>query len=465
MADPIPTPEGDDSLEAVVNYGAAQYPGNHFGVMSCGLQYPNGPSAGSNGAQFIPLLSPTSTAGFCFYGPQNVSTDQETGRFMLDLGLERGFNFGAHFIEVYSGDCNNPVLAPVLTTWGALLTTTPPIPIAPTGLTAIVTSSSTISLGWMDNANNEVGTRIERSVGSNGNYTLLTTVVLNTTSFTDTGLLDGTQYYYRVLAFNTGGSSTYSNEQSAVTTLNSPTSLTATTVSSSQINLTWCDTSSSESGYKIEQSPVDNLHYTEVATVGPNVTAYSATGLTEGTKYYYRVRAYNAIAISGYSSEKNATTLWNIPVPPSGVRITTLQPNKIMIAWADNSGNETGFKIQRKQGATGAYGDLTTTGVNATQYSDTTVTDGTSYYYRVCATNSAGDSAYSNEISGITPLSIPTSLSATAVSSSQINLTWTDNSSSESGYTIEHSPVDNLHYTEVGTVGPNVTAYSDYRAQ
>src|SRR5207244_12197779 len=100
---------------------------------------------------------------------------------------------------------------------------------------------------------------------------------------------------------------------------------------------------------------------------------------------------------------------------------------------------EQGIKIQPK-GATGAYAELATTGANATQYSDTTVTDGTTYYYRVCATNTAGDSAYSNEISGITPLLIPTSLSATAVSSSQINLTWTDNSLSESGYQIEQSP-------------------------
>ena len=142
---------------------------------------------------------------------------------MLDLGLERGFNFGAHFIEVYAIDCNNPVLAPVLTTWGALLTTTPPIPSAPTGLTAIVTSSSTISLGWMDNANNEVGTRIERSVRIQCQLSLLNERGSGNTAFTDTGLLDGTQYYYRVLAFNTGGFSTYSNEQSAITTLNSPT--------------------------------------------------------------------------------------------------------------------------------------------------------------------------------------------------------------------------------------------------
>ena len=166
---------------------------------------------------------------------------------------------------------------------------------------------------------NEVGTRIERSVGSNANYAFLTNVVIGITAFTDTGLLDGTQYYYRLKSFNTGGFSTYSNERSAITTLNSPTALTATTVSSSQINLTWTDNSSSESGYKIEQSPVDDLHFIQIAVIGPNISAYSDTGLSEGTKYYYRVRAYNALATSAYSSEKNATTLWNIPVAPSGL--------------------------------------------------------------------------------------------------------------------------------------------------
>src|SRR6266513_5144815 len=65
-AAPIPTSEGDDSIRAVVDYGAAQYPGNHFGVMSCGLQYPDGPDPNANGSIEIPLLSPTSTVGYCF---------------------------------------------------------------------------------------------------------------------------------------------------------------------------------------------------------------------------------------------------------------------------------------------------------------------------------------------------------------------------------------------------------------
>jgi len=114
MGDPIPTSDGDASLEAAVWYGMAQHPGNHFGVMSCGLQA-YGPGPNSNGAEFIPMLSPTSTVGFQFYIRQGEAIDPVTGRFNLDLGLERGIGFGAHFIEVYSHDCDDPVLAPVLT--------------------------------------------------------------------------------------------------------------------------------------------------------------------------------------------------------------------------------------------------------------------------------------------------------------------------------------------------------------
>src|SRR5437867_2380767 len=279
--------------------------------MSCGLQYPGGKDNGSMGVTEVRLLCPTSTVGYQFFQTQHEDIDPVTGRFMLDLGLERGFNFGAHFIEVYGGDCNDPVLAPVLTTWGALLTTTPPIPTAPSGLTATATSSSTIDLGWIDNAINEVGQGIERSVGSNANYAFLTNVGANITAFTDTGLLDGIQYYYRLLAFNTGGSSTYSNQRSAITPLNSPTSLTATAVSSTQVNLTWTDNSMSETGYLVERKETSNGNYAQIGSVKKNVHNYTDTyNFRSGIRYYYRVRATNGTIYSGYSNAP-----WVKPTP------------------------------------------------------------------------------------------------------------------------------------------------------
>ncbi len=462
MASPIPTTDGTASLQAMCDYGVARYPGNHFGVKSDGLLYPSGPPNGSIGATEVSLLCPTSTVGYQFFLPQGEVIDPVTGRLMLDLGLARGINFGAHFIEVYASDCDDPLLASVITSAANVLTTMPPIPSAPSSLAAVATSSSTINLGWVDNASNEIGERIERSVASNGNYALLTNTAPSMTAFTDSNLVDGTQYYYRILSFNIGGSSAFSNEQSAITTLKSPTSLSATAVSSSQINLMWTDNSSSELGYKIEQSPADDLHYAQIATVGPNVTAYSASGLSEGTQYYYRVRAYNAIATSAYCSEKNATTLFNIPITPSGLTITSVTSSKVFLAWTDNSGDEAGFTIQRKKGATGTYAQIGTVGANVTTYTDNdnTLLDGTQYYYQVCAYNPAGNSPFSNEVNGVTLLAAPTSLTATAVSSSQISLTWVDNSLTELGYKIEQSPIDDLHYTEIATVGPNTTSYT-----
>ncbi|MDX1905266.1 MAG: S8 family serine peptidase [Thermonemataceae bacterium] len=87
-----------------------------------------------------------------------------------------------------------------------------------------------------------------------------------------------------------------------------PSTLQATAVSSSQIDLTWLDNASNETGYKVENS-LDGTNFTEIASLGANVTSYSNTGLSANTTYYYRVRAYNAGGNSAYSNTANATTL------------------------------------------------------------------------------------------------------------------------------------------------------------
>ena len=70
-----------------------------------------------------------------------------------------------------------------------------------------------------------------------------------------------------------------------------------------QVTLRWQDTSSNELGFKIERRTEPGGSYREIATVGPNVTSYTDTGLTEGTTYYYRVRSYNASGHSPYCPE------------------------------------------------------------------------------------------------------------------------------------------------------------------
>src|SRR5262249_41220415 len=159
----------------------------------------------------------------------------------------------------------------------------------------------------------------------------------------------------------------------------------------------------------------------------------------------------------------SATTLYNIPLAPSGLTITSTTSSKVVLAWTDNSGNESGFRIQRKKGATGTYSEIATPGANVTTYTDddTALLDGTQYYYKVCAYKFAGNSPFSSEVNGFTALAKPTSATATARSSSRIDLTWNDNSAAETGYKIERKKTIDGTYTQITQVGANVESYSD----
>ncbi len=87
-----------------------------------------------------------------------------------------------------------------------------------------------------------------------------------------------------------------------------PTNLLATAVSSSQINLTWTDVSSSENGFVVERKAGADT-FAVVTTLAANTTSYSSTGLNALTNYIYRVRGFVTGGASGYSNEASATTL------------------------------------------------------------------------------------------------------------------------------------------------------------
>ena len=120
-------------------------------------------------------------------------------------------------------------------------------------------------------------------------------------------------------------------------------------------------------------------------------------------------------------------------------------------------------KSSGKKGLQERMPKLKQTQANVTTYTDkdSALKDGTLYYYRVCATNAAGDSAFSNEASGTTPMAKPTAATATAVSSSQINLIWIDNSVSETGYKIERKRTAAGTFAQIAQVGANVQSYHD----
>jgi predicted phage tail protein len=180
-----------------------------------------------------------------------------------------------------------------------------------------------------------------------------------------------------------------------------PSGLTATAVSSSQINLAWTDNSINEDGFKIERCQNAGCsNFAQVAQVGANVTTYNDTGLTASTTYGYRVRAFNLGGNSAYSNTAQATTqiAQTVPAAPSNLVATAVSTSQINLSWTDNANNEQGFRIERCQGngCTNFVQIAQVAVANTTSYSDTGLASNTRYRYRVRAYNSVGNSAYSN---------------------------------------------------------------------
>ncbi|MCY2954912.1 MAG: fibronectin type III domain-containing protein, partial [Planctomycetota bacterium] len=136
------------------------------------------------------------------------------------------------------------------------------------------------------------------------------------------------------------------------------------------------------------------------------------------------------------------------------------------MTWVDNSGNESGFEVQRKQGAGGQWQLIADLGSSATTYSNSGLLADTEYYYQVRSKNAAGASAYCSQASGRTGVALvapaaPSGLAATAISFQQVNLSWTDNSTNESGFRIERMQGAGGQWALVTVVGGNVTTYND----
>jgi alpha-tubulin suppressor-like RCC1 family protein len=285
------------------------------------------------------------------------------------------------------------------TSTGVTVTVTNIIPpAAPSNLMGTALSSTKVQLSWNDNSNDETDFVLERKTGISGTYKSIATLSANTTTYLNNGLSANQTYVYRIKARRSLASSSYSPE-AIVTTWRLPTApsnLVATTASETQINLSWIDNSNDETSFQIERKTGAAGSYSIVATLGANITSLSHNGLIPGTQYFFRIRSVRLGDKSGYSNEAHATTL-NIPLAPISLSAQKVSTTQLNLQWTDNSANETSFKIERKEGVSGSYAQIGTVGANVTTYSDTTVSEGITYVYRVCASNANGNSSYSNE--------------------------------------------------------------------
>ena len=323
------------------------------------------------------------------------------------------------------------------------------------------------------------GYKVYRSTVS-GAETLLVTLG-SVTTYKNIGLTNGATYYYKVAAVNAKGTGAISAEVKAVpstvptmaTVPGAVTELTATaTGSSGVIKLTWTAPSNGGSaitGYKIYRGWSSGAE-TLVTTIGP-VTSYTNTWLTNGVTYYYKVAAVNAKGTGAMSAEVHAVpstvpTTGTVPGTVTGV-MATGSNGAITLTWnaPSNGGSAiTGYKIYRST-ASGAETLLVTLG-SVTTYTNSGLTNGVTYYYKVAAVNAKGTGAISAEVKAIphaTSATVPgavTELTATATGSSGvIKLTWiapSNGGSAITGYKIYRGWSSGTE-TYVTTIGPTTS--------
>jgi hypothetical protein len=403
-----------------------------------------------NSANETGFLVQRSTDGINFTSIATVAVDVTT---YADTGLS-GASAYAYRVQAL-GDYGNSAFSNVATPVATLGSR----PNAPTGLTATALSDSQVMLAWTDNSANEDRFKIERSTDGI-NFTVVAVVGADVTGYVDTGLTSATSYAYRVRAFLLARHSDYSDTASATTVADTapatPSNLTASVAASSVVTLAWDETSTNVDRFAIERS-ADGINFTVLAMVDPGDKRYADINLADWSTFTYRVQALNGAGSSGFSNTATAVLPTTVPADPTNLTATATAPHRITLTWVDVANDAERFVIERSTDGI-HFTQATEVAAGITTYTDTTVHPATTYTYRLRALNINGYSNYSNTASATTPPvppKRPRNLTATAVSSSEIDLSWTEASRQVDGFVIQQS-LDGVHWKKVGSVAGDV---------
>lgn len=179
------------------------------------------------------------------------------------------------------------------------------VPSVPTGLSATA-GNTQVTLTW-NPTSGATSYNVFRSTSPGAEGTVAYSSPAGN-SYTDTGVTNGTTYYYKVSAANANGQSAQSSEVSAKPNIPpaAPSGLTAAAASGTVVNLAWTNNATGATGNEIWRS-TNNANFTKIVTTAATATTYSDTTAVKSTTYYYKVDATNGVA-SPFSNTATVTT-------------------------------------------------------------------------------------------------------------------------------------------------------------
>lgn len=229
----------------------------------------------------------------------------------------------------------------------------------------------------------------------------------------------------------------------------------AATGANGQVNLTW-NASSGATSYYVKRSTTSGA---EVQIATPSTNSYADNAVTNGTKYFYVVSAYNSYGQSANSAEVNVTPV--APPPPSAPTglVATAGNAEVMLSWTA-SASATSYNVKRS--TTNGSGYQTVSSPTVSSFTDKPLTNATTYYYVVTAVNASGEGGASAQVSATPaaapqPPAAPTGLTATA-GNAQVSLSWSASAGATS-YHVKRSTTNGSGYTQMAA--PAVPSFID----
>lgn len=333
---------------------------------------------------------------------------------------------------------------------GSSMVDAPPagLPAAPSGLSVTVASPSRINLAWTDNATNESVYRIRRRELPAGVWEEIAVLPPNTTKHAVTGLTIGSRSYaFTVIASNTSGNSAWSeiaaspspnddahlktaqassvyNEYYAASYANNGNLATiwhslgagphhwqvdlASLLHIQQIKLITrqdsYDDPAQRKNFEIRASNDPAFAtYTVLASQGADPLPHrgSLTVDVAGSSPFRHLRAAktDGADFSICLLQVLAADPASVPAAPGDLTATAVDSSHVRLSWLVLSPDESGFKLERKTGVDGVYAEIAAPSVGTPVFVDSGLAAETTFFYRIRATNEAGDSAYSAEAS------------------------------------------------------------------
>ncbi len=359
--------------------------------------------------------------------------------------------------------------------------TTPPPKVTGVVVTVIPTGN-TLNLTWSPSAAPDlINYKVYRSttigfIPSGGN--LIASPL--TSQYLDSGLTDDTTYYYRISAVDeVPNEGTYSDEASGTPSDTQPPGQVLWTfitpiATGNGISLGWNPKLDLDlAGYRLYRSTVFTGPYSFLVDV-IGQESYDDTGLIDGITYYYKISAYDEVPNYGINSSVQSATPQDT-IPPAkvtGVAITVVPAgNALNLTWTASAATDlANYKIFRSttSGFTPGGGNLIASPLTS-QYLDSGLTDGTTYYYRISAVDEVpNEGTYSDEASGtpqdpLSPAKVVGVSVAVAPAGNALSLSWTANTEPDlTNYKVYRSTTPGFTPGPPNLVGtPGSNSYSD----